>query len=106
MSDATPVKPPVKPYEAHLFICTNRREKGECCASKGSAELRDKLKALVKSAHPEWKGRVRVNASGCLGHCEQGITAVLYPEGKWLTGLQATDLAVLEKELSRALDRK
>ena len=27
--------------------------------------------------------RVRINASGCLDHCELGPSVVIYPEGVW-----------------------
>ena len=33
---------------------------------------------------------------GCLGHCEQGITAVLYPEGRWFTHLTTESQTELE----------
>lgn len=84
---------PIKTLDAHLFICTNKRDKGECCADKGSVELRDEVKRLAKKAG--LKGRIRVNAAGCLGHCSEGITTVLYPEGKWLTQLTKDDAPVL-----------
>jgi predicted metal-binding protein len=77
-----------KNLKAHLFICTNAREKGESCGQKGSAELRDQVKRICKEK--QLKG-VRINASGCLGHCEEGITAVLYPQGKWFTELKKDD---------------
>lgn len=93
-----------KKLEAHLFVCTNKRSKGSCCADRGGEELRDELKDRVKKQHPEWKGRVRINASGCLGHCDEGITAVLYPEGNWFTELTPDSAPDLEKELSKLLD--
>lgn len=93
----------VKTFEAHLFICTNRRENGECCASKGSEELREKLK---KTAKARWGKRVRVNAAGCLGHCERGIAAVLYPEGRWFVDLKKDDVEPLERALEQALPEK
>ena len=104
--------------KAHLFICTNFRENGECCAKKGSQKLRDDLKALIKSKNKiknatdghETKAKVpahalvRINNSGCLGHCEEGITAVLYPQGKWLTHLSENSLQDLEKLITQTLD--
>lgn len=93
-----------KNLEAHLFICTNQKEKGACCNARGAQELRNAVKAFSQdSAHASWKGRVRVNNSGCLGHCEEGIVAVLYPQGQWFTGLQATDHKILEEALESAL---
>ncbi len=88
--------------EAHLFVCTNRKERGECCAAKGGAELRDELKRLT-AQRPEWKGRVRVNAAGCLGHCEDGVAAVLYPRGEWFTKLSPAGAPRLLEVLAREL---
>lgn len=70
-------------YDAHIFVCTNRREPGAkrgSCAEKGSEELRDYLKKRVKELGI---ARVRVNAAGCLDRCELGPCVVAYPEGAW-----------------------
>ena len=89
--------------EAHLFICTNERKNDECCAGKGSVELRERVKKITKDKK-EWNGRVRVNTAGCLGHCMEGITAVIYPQGKWMTHLTKDSVAEIEKSLSEILD--
>jgi (2Fe-2S) ferredoxin len=69
--------------QSHLFICTNDRGEGKAsCAQAGSLALRDAVKAGCK-AIPHAPGTLRVNQSGCLGQCEKGIAAVLYPEGTW-----------------------
>lgn len=87
-------------YKAHLFVCTHSRETGESCGPKGGGTLRDSIKRNCKGAG------VRINASGCLGHCERGITAVLYPQGKWFFGLRpdAVSLERLQKSVEDALD--
>lgn len=64
-------------YDTHLFICTNSPDKPGKCGSKGSEELRRNLKERCRS---EFGKQVRINASGCLGHCEHGIAAVLYKD--------------------------
>jgi predicted metal-binding protein len=87
--------------KAHLFVCTHTRGDGtESCGAKGSTQLRDQVKACGKDPSRGWKGKVRVNASGCLGQCEKGIVAVLYPEGKWMTDLKPDD----SDQLSQAID--
>lgn len=92
-------------FDAHLFVCTNKRASGEAsCGMSGGDELRAALKKAV-AERPHWKGRVRVNMAGCLGFCEQGVVAVVYPSGKWLTRLKGQDvdacLAAIEAELGR-----
>ncbi|MDZ4662600.1 MAG: (2Fe-2S) ferredoxin domain-containing protein [Pseudomonadota bacterium] len=82
---------PIK-FEKHIFVCTNTREDGrECCAQKGSEELRKKLKEWVKSDSIRAQN-IKVSKSGCLSHCEEGIAVVIYPEQKWLTKIQTSDL--------------
>ena len=91
--------------DAHLFICVNQKEGKECCANKGASELKDALKKMSKDPKRGWHGRVRINNSGCLGHCEEGITAVLYPEGKWFTNLEKDDVEVLAEAVAEALKK-
>ena len=71
-------------FKGHLFICTRcqYRKSPEIEPIEGQAsELRRQVKELAAKDFP--KDQVRVNASGCLGQCERGISAVLYPQGKW-----------------------
>ncbi|MFZ5471273.1 MAG: (2Fe-2S) ferredoxin domain-containing protein [Myxococcota bacterium] len=87
------------PFRRHVFVCTNRRPEGSpkgCCASKGSEEVRLRLKSAVESAG--LSGEVRVNASGCLDACEQGVAVVVYPEGVWYSGVSLADVDELVRE--------
>lgn len=80
-------------FRKHLFVCTNARAADHprgCCASKGSAEVAG---ALKKAAYDRGlKGAVRVNKSGCLDACEEGISAVVYPDGVWYRGVTLADV--------------
>lgn len=75
-------------YKAHLFICTANPENPGKCGGKGSEELRKRLKNRCSK---EFGKNVRINSSGCLGHCEFGIAAVLYPQTKWFLQLNQND---------------
>ena len=80
-------------FERHLFICINARVEGHprgCCASKGGEEVAKAIK--VKAYDLGLKGRIRVNKAGCLDACEEGISAVLYPEGLWYRGITLDDV--------------
>ena len=90
-------------FDAHLFICTNRKPDGKpSCAPKGAENLRDRVKAAAAKLSEQSPGRkIRVNASGCLGQCTQGIAAVCYPKGQWLTEL--ADDAASESKLLELL---
>jgi (2Fe-2S) ferredoxin len=70
-------------YEAHLFVCTNRRADGHkrgSCAAGGSEHLRDYMKARAKELGIP---NIRINTAGCLDRCELGPCLVIYPEGVW-----------------------
>lgn len=75
-------------YKAHLFICTNAPDKDGKCGSKGAEEMRRDLKDRCRN---EFGKDVRVNAAGCLGYCERGIAAVIYPQNKWMLELTNKD---------------
>ncbi len=79
-------------FEAHVFVCCNRRPDGHrrgSCAAKGSEALRDYMKARAKELG---LGRVRVNMAGCLDRCEFGPTVVIYPEGVWYKAETKADI--------------
>jgi (2Fe-2S) ferredoxin len=91
--------------DTHLFICTNFREKEGSCSQKGSVELREKVKKMCQDPARGWHGRIRVNTAGCLGRCEEGITAVLYPQAQWMTRLTTESADVLEKAIASVLNQ-
>src|SRR5665213_2812255 len=91
--------------QAHVFVCTNERiGPRECCATKGSKEFREKLKKLVHDK--KWEGKVRINTAGCLDKCEEGIAAVIYPAGKWLTNLAKDSVSEMEAAITEILESK
>lgn len=87
--------------ERHVFVCENRRPDGDprgCCAAKGGAEVREALKQAAKDRG--LKGRVRVNAAGCLDQCAHGVTVVVYPEAVWYGGVTLADVdAIVDEHL-------
>ena len=69
----------------HVFVCVNERNESipkGCCASKDSLEIMTQLKRAIKEREIK---DIRVNKSGCLGCCENGVSCVIYPEGIWYT---------------------
>ena len=87
-------------YEAHVFVCCNRRQDGHprgSCAANGSERLRDYMKARAKELG--LKG-IRINSAGCLDRCELGPCVVIYPEGVWYRVDGTADVdAVLQAHL-------
>lgn len=54
------------------------------------------------------KGRVRVNAAGCLDQCARGVTVVVYPEAVWYGGVTLADVDEIVREhlvLGRPVER-
>lgn len=88
-------------FEAHVFVCCNRRPEGHArgsCAAKGSERLRDYMKARAKELGIP---RVRINAAGCLDRCELGPCVVVYPEGVWYRVATMEDVdAVLTRHVA------
>lgn len=68
-------------YEHHVFVCTH----GKTCAADGSSEVFNTLKEGAKNAG--LRGRVRINASGCLNQCGHGPMVVVYPQNIWYCGV-------------------
>ena len=77
-------------FKHHIFFCTNQRPDGEvCCNSHGADALWAYAKEKAKNAGLK---DVRVNKAGCLGRCDQGPVAVVYPEGTWYTFIDQEDI--------------
>ena len=70
-------------FDMHVFICGHSRPEDAVrpnCCSKNSLGILTELKKKVRESGV--KG-IRVQKSGCLDFCENGISCVVYPEGTW-----------------------
>jgi (2Fe-2S) ferredoxin len=65
--------------QVHVFVCTNQKSGKECCA------------------------RIRINASGCLDRCKEGIAIAIYPQNKWLINVKSSDLEEVQKVIAEIL---
>ncbi|WP_127716009.1 ferredoxin [Halobacteriovorax sp. HLS] len=85
--------------KCHVFICTNCSYDQGDVTIEPSNELRDTTKELASKL---WdKGQVRINKSGCLGKCSEGISCVIYPQQEWLTKLKQED----SQKIINAIDK-
>ena len=74
------------PYIKHIYVCTHERETGKsCCARRDGEKILEKLKGYV--VENSLKGRARVNRSGCMDFCEQGVNVMVYPDHRWYSGV-------------------
>ena len=81
-------------YQRHIFFCVNERTPSHpkgCCASKGSAEVRDQFK--FELTRRGMSGIVRANNAGCLDACAHGVSLVIYPEGIWYGHVTKDDVS-------------
>ncbi len=83
----------MKHYKKHIFVCENTRadsDKRKSCGKSNSAEIRQIFKSRLKELHLSVE--IRANAAGCLGQCNNGPIAVVYPEGVWYKNLTIDDV--------------
>ena len=73
----------------HLFVCCNRRDGEDSCATKNPEALVNNIKKRLREAD-RWDD-YKVSKSGCLGPCAFGITATIYPDNILLTQLTIAD---------------
>lgn len=92
------------PHEKIIFVCTNQREPGErvCCAGSGGCEIRDRLKAMIKTRH--LRSKVRVSQSGCMDRCEDGPNVMIFPDNVWLSHVREADLDAIVDAVARAVE--
>ena len=82
-------------YDLHILVCTNEKPNGKGCGPKGAQEIVDQLKVWSKSGALQG-GNVRINKSGCLGRCDEGVACVAYPKGEWMVEATPKDLPEIE----------
>ncbi|MCX7899783.1 MAG: (2Fe-2S) ferredoxin domain-containing protein [Methylocystis sp.] len=95
----------IEPWRRHFFVCTNKRDDGRpACGDHGAKEAAIGAKAAMKALPFTQRDGVRVSQSGCLGRCEHGPVAVVYPQGKWISYASADELISFVTGESKAGD--
>ncbi len=88
--------------KTHVFVCTNDKAGSKCCERVGGSKVRKELKNWV-SEHPEWRKRIRINQSGCLDHCDQGVAVMIYPQNETYVNVSADDLENLKEKITEIM---
>ena len=81
----------MEPFRHHVIVCTQQKaENVTCCASAGAFSVVGSFYSEIGKA--KLSDDVAVSTCGCLGLCESGPVAIVYPEGTWYTKLTAADV--------------
>jgi (2Fe-2S) ferredoxin/precorrin-6B methylase 2 len=85
------------PFRYHVFVCDQRKPDGlPCCSARGSLAVIESLRREV--ATQGLLDEVQVTTCGSIGLCERGPNLVVYPDGVFYAGVQATDVAEIVRE--------
>ena len=68
------------------YVC-----EGGDCTEKGSGDLCEKLRAMVREFDPQ-EEKVKVRRYPCFGACEHGINMTVYPDKVFYSTVKETDL--------------
>ena len=91
---------PMPSFQRHVFVCINERAADHprgCCKQRGSEEVFKVLKDGMKKAGLSDED-FRINRAGCMEHCEQGPSVVVYPEAVWYHVPTAEDAEEILRE--------
>lgn len=78
-------------YRSHVLVCA-----GASCVSSGSQAVADALEQAI--TEKGLSSEVKVVRTGCMGSCDLGPVAVVYPEGVFYRKLKPEDTAVIVEE--------
>jgi (2Fe-2S) ferredoxin/precorrin-6B methylase 2 len=85
------------PFRYHVFACDQRKPDGlPCCSARGSLAVIESLRREV--AAQGLLDAVQVTTCGSIGLCERGPNLVVYPDGVFYAGVQASDVAEIVRE--------
>ncbi|MGE0143966.1 MAG: ferredoxin [Planctomycetota bacterium] len=76
-----------------VYVC-----EGGDCTERGSGDVHDRLKDLVRAADPA-EERVRVRRYPCFGACECGINVTVWPDRVFYSKVTEADLPEIAGQL-------
>jgi len=80
-------------YTHHIFFCNNVRKDGKaCCSQLGAKQMYRHAKDKCRDEGALGKGKIGVSESRCLGRCERGPVAVVYPDNVWYQYIDEDDV--------------
>jgi len=76
-------------YTRHIFFCNNVRKDGKACCSQ---QMYRYAKDKCRDAGQMGEGKIGISESRCLGRCENGPVAVVYPDNVWYQYIDEEDI--------------
>ncbi len=84
----------------HVLVCVQGRPQGHprgSCQDKGCGQVWQAFSDEFTTRNL-WASGFQFTNTGCLGPCQAGPTAIVYPEGVMYTGIKPTDVATIIEE--------
>lgn len=80
-------------YSKHIFFCNNIRPHNQaCCAQFNAKKAYQYAKDKCRAQGLLGPGKIAVSESRCLGRCESGPVAVVYPDSVWYQYIDEQDI--------------
>ncbi len=80
-------------YTRHIFFCNNIRKDGKaCCAQLNAKVMYRYAKDKCSQEGIMGEGKIGVSESRCLGRCEYGPVAIVYPDNVWYQYIDEEDI--------------
>jgi (2Fe-2S) ferredoxin len=80
-------------YTRHIFFCNNIRKDGKACCSQFNAKTMYRYaKDKCRQEGIMGEGKIGISESCCLGRCEYGPVAVVYPDKVWYQYIDEEDI--------------
>ncbi len=80
-------------YTKHIFFCNNIRKSNKpCCSQHNVKALYRYAKDICRDKLMTGEGKIGISESRCLGRCEIGPVAVVYPDNIWYKYIDKDDI--------------
>lgn len=80
-------------YKKHIFFCSNiRADNALCCSKRGGKAMYRYAKDKCRDEGILGAGKIGVSESRCLGRCEYGAVALVYPDNVWYQCVDTADI--------------
>jgi len=87
-------------YQRHIFFCNNVKNGEQCCSQFGAKDIYSFAKFKIRNQGLLGKEKFGVSESRCLGRCESGPVAVVYPDNVWYQYIDQDDVnEIIESHL-------